>query len=170
MAQVDGKLSTLRFQREALENVGLDSQVQSAMSTGAKAFKAAHRYMDIDQVVLSHVYYSLAIVQVHDLMDDIREQQEASEEISEAIARPIGTYDIDEDDIEAQLKELEQQVRCILYISSFQCTNSGTQRTEAQRSLHRSETTRSAKHLTQSTTSCTEEGRRRSGQIGGVVD
>lgn len=106
-------------------------------------------------------------------MDDIREQQEMSDEISEAISRPIGTNDIDEDDMEAQLKELEQQVCRILGLTKRAnfTANAGTRRTRTQRTRHRSEAARSADRLTQSTTDCAEEaGGGGAGQIGSVVN
>ena len=43
-------------------------------------------------------------------MDDIQEQQELANEISEAISNPIGfNQDIDEDDLLAELEGMEQE-------------------------------------------------------------
>jgi len=42
-------------------------------------------------------------------MDDITEQQEVSDEITNALATGIGNQDIDEDDLLAELEELEQE-------------------------------------------------------------
>ncbi|XP_042371324.1 charged multivesicular body protein 4c-like, partial [Plectropomus leopardus] len=48
------------------------------------------------------------INKIDDLMDDITEQQDVAREISEAISGPFGeTYD--EDELMAELEELEQQ-------------------------------------------------------------
>lgn len=94
--QIDGTLSTIEFQREALENASTNSEVLSVMGSAAKALKAAHNHMDVDQV--------------HDLMDDIAEQQEVANEIAEAISNPTGFgQDVDEDELLAELEELEQQ-------------------------------------------------------------
>merc|ERR1711902_261 len=58
--------------------------------------KKAHADMDVDQV--------------HDMMDDIAEQQDVAKEISEAIANPVGFgQDFDEDELEAELNELEAE-------------------------------------------------------------
>jgi len=62
LGQIDGTLSTIEFQREALENASTNTEVLSVMGQAAKALKAAHNHMDVDKV--------------HDLMDDIAEQQQ----------------------------------------------------------------------------------------------
>uniref|UniRef100_A0A914XFI1 Charged multivesicular body protein 4b n=1 Tax=Plectus sambesii TaxID=2011161 RepID=A0A914XFI1_9BILA len=94
--QIDGTLSTIEFQREALENASTNSEVLSVMGSAAKALKAAHNHMDVDQV--------------HDLMDDIAEQQEVANEIAEAISNPTGFgQDVDEDELLAELEQLEQE-------------------------------------------------------------
>ncbi|XP_022251432.1 putative charged multivesicular body protein 4B-like protein CHMP4BP1 [Limulus polyphemus] len=47
---------------------------------------------------------------VHDLMDEVQEQQEIANEISEAISNPVGFgHDIDEDELSKELEELEQE-------------------------------------------------------------
>ncbi len=66
------------------------------MSEAAKAMKRAHADMDVDKV--------------HDMMDDIAEQQEVAREISEAISNPVAFgQDFDEDELEAELNELEAE-------------------------------------------------------------
>ncbi|XP_023715889.2 charged multivesicular body protein 4b [Cryptotermes secundus] len=48
--------------------------------------------------------------QVHDMMDDIAEQQDVAKEISEAISNPVAFgQDVDEDELERELEELEQE-------------------------------------------------------------
>ncbi|XP_035518535.1 charged multivesicular body protein 4b [Morone saxatilis] len=96
LAQIDGTLSTIEFQREALENANTNTEVLKNMGFAAKAMKAAHENMDIDKV--------------DDLMADITEQQEVAQEISDVISRPIGFgEDYDEDELMAELEELEQE-------------------------------------------------------------
>ncbi|XP_008291224.1 charged multivesicular body protein 4b [Stegastes partitus] len=96
LAQIDGTLSTIEFQREALENANTNTEVLKNMGYAAKAMKAAHENMDIDKV--------------DDLMADITEQQEVAQEISDVISRPIGFgEDYDEDELMAELEELEQE-------------------------------------------------------------
>lgn len=96
LQQIDGTLSTIEFQREALENASTNTEVLNVMGSAAKALQAAHQNMDVDKV--------------HDLMDDVAEQQEIANEISEAISNPVGFgQDADEDDLMAELEELEQE-------------------------------------------------------------
>jgi len=96
LQQIDGTLSTIEMQREALEGANTNTAVLSNMKTAADALKAAHKNMDVDQV--------------HDMMDDIAEQQDVAREISDAISNPVAFgQDIDEDELERELEELEQE-------------------------------------------------------------
>ncbi|CAG5134103.1 unnamed protein product [Candidula unifasciata] len=96
LEQIDNTLSTIEFQREALENASTSTQVITVMGQAAKALKGAHNNMDVDKV--------------HDLMDDVAEQQDIAREISEAISNPVGfNNDVDEDELLAELNELEQE-------------------------------------------------------------
>lgn len=45
LAQIDGTLSTIEFQREALENANTNTEVLKNMGFAAKAMKAAHDNM-----------------------------------------------------------------------------------------------------------------------------
>uniref|UniRef100_A0A1A7Y5W2 Charged multivesicular body protein 4B n=1 Tax=Iconisemion striatum TaxID=60296 RepID=A0A1A7Y5W2_9TELE len=96
LAQIDGTLSTIELQREALEDANTNVDVFKNMGMAAKAMKAAHENMDIDKV--------------DDLMAEITEQQEVAQEISDVISRPVGFgEDYDEDELMAELEELEQE-------------------------------------------------------------
>ncbi|XP_059185973.1 charged multivesicular body protein 4b [Centropristis striata] len=96
LAQIDGTLSTIEFQREALENANTNTEVLKNMGYAAKALQAAHQHMDINKV--------------DDLMADITEQQEVAQEISDAISRPVGFgEEFDEDELMAELEEMEQE-------------------------------------------------------------
>lgn len=96
LQQIDGTLSTIEMQRETLEAANTNTSVLKVMNDAAKALKTAHQDMDIDKV--------------QDMMDNIAEQQEVAREINEAISQPAAfTDDIDEDDLLAELEELEQE-------------------------------------------------------------
>lgn len=96
LQQIDGTLSTIEFQREALENASTNTEVLRVMGDAAKALKSAHKNMNVDDV--------------HNLMDEVAEQQEIANEISDAISNPTGFgQDVDEDDLMAELEELEQE-------------------------------------------------------------
>ena len=45
-----GTLTTIEYQREALENANTNTEVLKIMGTAAKALKGAHNNMDIDKV------------------------------------------------------------------------------------------------------------------------
>uniref|UniRef100_UPI00398F3A9D charged multivesicular body protein 4c-like n=1 Tax=Pristiophorus japonicus TaxID=55135 RepID=UPI00398F3A9D len=96
LAQIDGTLSTIEFQREALENANTNTEVLKSMGYAAKAIKAAHEHMDLDKI--------------DEMMQDITEQQEIAQEISDAISRPAAFgSEFDEDELLAELEELEQE-------------------------------------------------------------
>lgn len=96
LAQIDGTLTTIETQREALENANTNTAVLNTMKTASDALKNAHKNFTADDV--------------HDIMDDIAEQNDIANEISEAVATSIGfNQDIDEDELEKELAELEQE-------------------------------------------------------------
>ncbi|KAI5710381.1 charged multivesicular body protein 4c isoform X3 [Diaphorina citri] len=96
LQQIDGTLSTIEMQREALEGANTNTAVLTTMKNAADALKAAHKHMDVNQV--------------HDMMDDIAEQQDVAKEISEAISNPVAFgHDVDEDELEKELEALEQE-------------------------------------------------------------
>jgi len=97
LQQIDGTLTTLEFQREALQNARANADILKTMQSGAKAMKTVHKDLDLDKV--------------EDVMDEIEDQQQIAGEISDAISRPIAGYGMehDEDDLLAELEEMEQE-------------------------------------------------------------
>ncbi|XP_049546661.1 charged multivesicular body protein 4b [Anopheles darlingi] len=96
LQQIDGTLSTIEMQREALENANTNAEVLKTMKKASDALKVTHKDMNIDDV--------------HDLMDDIAEQNDIANEISNAVSSAVGFgQDIDEDELEKELEELEQE-------------------------------------------------------------
>ncbi|KAJ8257979.1 hypothetical protein GJAV_G00191800 [Gymnothorax javanicus] len=96
LLQIDGTLSTIEFQRDALENANTNTEVLKNMGLAAVAMKHAHDNMDIDKV--------------DELMQDITEQQELAQEVADLISKPVGFgEDYDEDELMAELEELEQE-------------------------------------------------------------
>ena len=76
------------------------------MGEAAKALKHAHADMDVDKV--------------HDMMDDIAEQQDVAKEISEAISNPVAFgQDFDDDELEAELNELEVRPFCLKILKNL---------------------------------------------------
>ena len=93
LQQIDGTLSTIEIQRESLEDATTNTAVLGTMHQAAEALKKANANLDVDNV--------------HRILDDISEQNDIANEISEAISNPVGIGDeIDEDDLLAQLEDL----------------------------------------------------------------
>merc|ERR1711997_742630 len=96
LQQIDGTLTTIEQQRNVLENANTNTEVLKNMGEASKALKAAHKNMDVDQV--------------HDMMDNIAEQQDVAKEISEAISNPVAFgQEYDDDELEAELNDLEEE-------------------------------------------------------------
>lgn len=86
----DGALMKISAQRNALDSAMMNRDILNTMGTVNKALQNIHKDMNVDKV--------------HDLMDDINEQQDIANEIATAISMPTG-YDQFDDD--ALLEELE---------------------------------------------------------------
>ncbi|CAH8821520.1 unnamed protein product [Trichobilharzia szidati] len=96
LAQIDGTLNTIDSHIEALENAGTNVEVLNAMRYGSNALKNVHKNMTADDV--------------QNIMDDIQEQRDISQEISNVISTPMGlNADFDEDDLLRELEELEAE-------------------------------------------------------------
>lgn len=70
LAQIDGTLSTIEFQREALENANTNTEVLKNMGFAAKAMKAAHENMyerssgsiSKESFVISSFFFSFVVL------------------------------------------------------------------------------------------------------------
>lgn len=89
----------LELQMMAIENATLNLETMEAMRQGSLAIKALHGAVSVERV--------------DDTMEEIREQMEVAQEISEAIASPLGSAGlgmvVDEDELDAELEALQQQ-------------------------------------------------------------
>jgi len=92
-----GQRMTLETQLNAIENANLNAETMAAMRQGAQALRDIHGNLTIDKVDAT--------------MDQVREQMELTNEISEAISNPLGMQgvDVDEEDLKNELAELEQE-------------------------------------------------------------
>ncbi|KAI8064621.1 Snf7 family [Gongronella butleri] len=93
--KINGARMTIETQMMAIENANVNLETMGAMRAGAEAMKNIHGTMDINKVDAT--------------MDDIRDQMDFATEISDAISRPIGIDDLDEDELLNELEELEQE-------------------------------------------------------------
>ncbi|GMM27721.1 ESCRT-III subunit protein [Martiniozyma asiatica (nom. inval.)] len=95
LEKISNQVESLETQLTAIESANLNMETMKAMKQGAKAMKQIHTDYNIDKV--------------DETMDDIREQVEISEEISEAISRPLGGEYVDEDELDEELAALEEE-------------------------------------------------------------
>jgi charged multivesicular body protein 4 len=92
--KINGARMTLEQQVIALEGSNMNYQTFRAMQTGADAMKAARGQLDVDEV--------------DTVMDDIQEEMDIADQISDAIARPAeGIFD--DDDLLAELNAMEEE-------------------------------------------------------------
>merc|ERR1719389_1269699 len=84
------------------------------MNDAAKALKKANADLDVDKVGSAEdqiINFKNITFQVHDMMDDIAEQQDVAKEISEAISSPVAFgQEFDEDELEAELDALGEEL------------------------------------------------------------
>ncbi len=74
----------------------MNGQAFTALQSATSALKNVHKELDVDSV--------------QDIMDELAEQHELSNEIANAISTPVGfAVDIDEKELEDELAELERQ-------------------------------------------------------------
>lgn len=96
LTQIDGTLTAVEMQRELLEGAKTNTTVVETMQSAADALNTAHKTINVEKV--------------YDLIDDLADQQELSNEVMEAFSKPVGfSTDLDESELEKELEELEQQ-------------------------------------------------------------
>eukprot|EP01137_Pigoraptor_chileana_P027309 Opistho-2@9759 len=97
MDKISGARMTIETQVLAIENANVNLEAMKAMEIGSKAMKTIHSGMTVDQVDKT--------------MDDIRDQMDIANEISEAISQPVamGGMEMDDDELERELEELAQE-------------------------------------------------------------
>jgi len=95
MEKISGARMTIEQQVMTLEGANVSLEAMNAMKMGAQSMKAIHKNMSIDNV--------------DDTMDEIREQMDIANEINDAISQPLGGDVLDEDELLAELDDLEQQ-------------------------------------------------------------
>ena len=59
LQQIDGTLSTIEMQREALEGANTNTAVLKTMNDAAKALKKANADLDVDKVAIQNMWRDL---------------------------------------------------------------------------------------------------------------
>lgn len=86
---------TLETQVMNLESAAQNAETFKAMNAGKNAMSTLREDTNIDKV--------------DDLMDDIKEEMEMADEVSNALAQPVDPLMTDDDDLLAELQELEAE-------------------------------------------------------------
>jgi len=95
MEKLAGARMTIEQQVMTLEGANVSLEAMNAMKMGAQSMKSIHNDINIDRV--------------DDTMEEIREQMDIANEISDAISQPLGGDTMDEDELLSELEELEQE-------------------------------------------------------------
>ena len=94
LAQIDSTLTTIDFQRDALENAHTNSEVVKVMDVAARSLKDIQKNVNVDKV--------------EDMLDSIKESSLVTEDICSALSAAAKS-EFDEDDLLKELEELEQE-------------------------------------------------------------
>ncbi|KAI5294238.1 ESCRT-III subunit protein snf7 [Ascosphaera acerosa] len=96
LEQTTAQILQLESQIYSIEAANINQETLAAMKNAGKAMKQIHKGMTIEAV--------------DQTMDELREQQQLSEEIVNAVtSAPLGGEPIDEQDLEDELDQLEQE-------------------------------------------------------------
>ena len=92
LSKLMGMQFNLSVQQNALENASINTLVVASMQTANDAFKKIKKDINIDDV--------------DELVEDLNEQHDLMEEVSNALGEPLFNTDLDEDELLAELDEL----------------------------------------------------------------
>jgi len=95
MEKISGARMTIETMVMAIENSSVNLEAMNALKLGAATMQNMHNHMTVEQV--------------DDTMEDIREQMDLANEISDAISQPIPGQEFDDDELNAELASLEQE-------------------------------------------------------------
>lgn len=95
LIKIENQIDTMESELTAIESANLNLETMKAMKQGALAMKQIHGEYDVDKI--------------ENTMDDIREQVELADEISEAISRPVANEYVDEDELDEELAMLQEE-------------------------------------------------------------
>ncbi|RLN94534.1 hypothetical protein BBJ28_00006616 [Nothophytophthora sp. Chile5] len=94
VTKLQGARMTLETQVMTLESAHVNMETFTALRSGAEQMKAIHGQMNVDTV--------------DNIMDDIQEEMATADEIGNAISQPLGSQLYDDDELEEELREMEE--------------------------------------------------------------
>jgi len=114
MAKGDKKGALYLMKRKKLHEAEMDkiANVKMTLETQVMNLESAHqnaetfKAMSAGKNAMANLRNDVGIEKVDDLMDDIREEMEMANEISEAISAPVDPFAEDEDDLLAELEQM----------------------------------------------------------------
>lgn len=89
-----------------LENIKMTLETQCLQLESAEQNKDTFLAMRQGKNALANIRTEVGIDKVDDLMDDIREEMEQAQEISDAISAPVDPLAADEDELLAELEQM----------------------------------------------------------------
>ncbi|KAH7491871.1 hypothetical protein PRIC2_002494 [Phytophthora ramorum] len=92
--KLQGARMTLETQVMTLESAHVNMETFTALRSGAEQMKSIHGQMNVDTV--------------DNIMDDIQEEMATADEIGRAISQPLGSQLYDDDELEDELREMEE--------------------------------------------------------------
>lgn len=92
--KLQGARMTLETQVMTLESAHVNMETFTALRSGANQMKAIHGQMNVDTV--------------DNIMDDIQEEMATADEIGRAISQPLGSTLYDDDELEEELRMMEE--------------------------------------------------------------
>lgn len=117
MAKKDKKGALFALKRKKLyeteidkiQNIKMTLETQVMNLESAQQNAATFQAMNAGKSAMTNIRAETGIDKVDDLMDEIKEEMEMADEISNALAQPVDPLMTDEDDLLAELEELEAE-------------------------------------------------------------
>ncbi|KAF2743736.1 vacuolar-sorting protein-like protein snf7 [Sporormia fimetaria CBS 119925] len=93
--QTSAQILTLEREIHSIESANINKETLDAMQNAGKAMKQIHAGLTADKV--------------ENVMEDLREQHDIGQEISDALTTGVGNNMVDEDELDAELADLQQE-------------------------------------------------------------
>ncbi|XP_046367020.1 charged multivesicular body protein 4c-like [Haliotis rufescens] len=95
LKQVDGTMATLEVQLELLTSASVNVEVTKCLKLTSETMQRTYGNMSADKVA--------------DLRDEVSDMMEDAEEIGGILAQPLGGEEFDDEDLLAELEEMDQE-------------------------------------------------------------
>ncbi|WAR04973.1 CHMP5-like protein [Mya arenaria] len=96
-------------QNFAIQQIKDTKSTVDAMKVGVKEFKKAYKHVNLDQIE-SGAYKHVNLDQIENLQDELEDLTETSNEVQEIMGRSYGMPEVDDDELEAELDALGDEI------------------------------------------------------------